>query len=577
MGKTLTLHSTAYDGRRLKLVVEQISTDITTNSSLIKWTLTSEGGSVNYYSTGPTKLNLNGSIVYEKGRTEFNEKVFPAAKGSVSGYKTVKHEDDGSKSIYAILTTAIYYETTNRVDGTLHLDPIARYATLDSAPNFYDDENPTITYSNPAGENVSLLRACISLDGTNADVAYRDITKTATSYQFNLTTAERNVLRAATTSGNSRTVKFHLYTLIGTSENYTSKAVTFTIRNPKPTINPTIVDTDTKAIEYTGDSSKLIRYISNAKITIGAAAVKQATLISNQVTNSGKTLTKDGTITDVTSNSFVFKATDSRGNTTTKTVTHSKFVNYIKPTCSLGDNMPDAAGNMTVRVTGNYFNASFGAKHNALNVYYRYKKASDTWNDSNKEWTLIQISGDDLSNNVYNVTANITGLDYKTSYTLESYAKDVFITTSVSSKIIKSEPVFDWGADDFKFNVPVYDELGNLVSGIEEGTSGIWRYRKWSSGYCELWGKRSISNMACTTALGNMYRTDLINSTTMAFPFPITDPRVVTSYENDGYGAFLWPTSYTDTNKPPNYYLVRPTSATIENGAIILHATGRWK
>lgn len=119
----------------------------------------------------------------------------------------------------------------------------------------------------------------------------------------------------------------------------------------------------------------------------------------------------------------------------------------------------------------------------------------------------------------------------------------------------------------------VYDDHGKLMSAIH-GSSGIWNYSKWSNGTVELWGVHSVSNKACTAALGSMYRTDALSIDT--FPFEVRNPKLTASYESSGYGAMLWATSETSTSRPPSYYLIRPTSGTIASGKIIFHVTGTW-
>lgn len=109
----------------------------------------------------------------------------------------------------------------------------------------------------------------------------------------------------------------------------------------------------------------------------------------------------------------------------------------------------------------------------------------------------------------------------------------------------------------------------------EVGTSGIWTYRKMANGDVELWGTYSISDLACTTALGGMYRTAVFAPD--AFPFTVTNPKLVFSYESDGTGAIPWATKETTTTKPPSFYLVRPTSTTITSGKINFHVVGKWK
>lgn len=109
---------------------------------------------------------------------------------------------------------------------------------------------------------------------------------------------------------------------------------------------------------------------------------------------------------------------------------------------------------------------------------------------------------------------------------------------------------------------------------VEEGTAGVWQYRKWASGKVELWAAINISSTACTTALGSMYRTAAL--TLNSFPFKVTNPKVFASYESEGYGALLWATTKATTTAPPKYYLVRPTSGTISSGAINLYVVGTF-
>lgn len=384
---------------------------------------------------------------------------------------TVSHNADGSGSCYIYGTiqgpggTSMEYTSTAGSE-TVTLDTIPRQATLTSATNFNDEENPKITYTNPLGAAVPSLQVGISLDSTSdCDVAYRDVDKTAGTDTIDLTEAERDVLRSSVTGGNTRTVWIYLRTRIGETYYYSPLSKTFTIKNPNPTINPTIKDSNGTTVALTGNSSRLVRYYSNAAITIGATAVKGASLTSQKVTCGSKSLTADGTINGVESENFVFTATDSRGNITKETLTPS-FVDYIKLTCNLGNNMPDGEGNMTIKATGNCFNGSFGAKSNSLNVYYRYKPVGGSYSS----WAAMTVT---KSGNTYSATANLTKLDYQTAYQFQAYAVDALATVYSSEKTAKATPVFDWGENDFKFNVPVFDEFGALFgNGLAAYTGG---------------------------------------------------------------------------------------------------------
>lgn len=377
---------------------------------------------------------------------------------------TVKHSPNGAGSCYLYAKITGPNGTTmagTSVSGsdTVALDTIPRFAYFVKAPDFHDEEDPVITYTNPMGKNADTLEACISLDGAHAEVSWREISKTGTSYTFALTEAERNTLRKATTEGNSRTVRFFLRTKLGEETGKDSLTKTFTILNPEPTIAPVIVDSNESTIALTGDSSKLIRYFSNASITMNAAAVKGASLVSQKVTCSGKSRTSDGVIEAVESGTFVFTAKDSRGNTTKKTV-KVPMVAYVKLSCSLSNDVPDGEGNMQLRAEGRCFTGSFGAEDNTLQVSYRYKLQGSTYGS----WQKMTVT---CGENTYTAQAAVTGLDYKATYVFQTRAKDRISQVISAEKTVKAVPVFDWGEADFRFHVPV-DMAGSRITGLGE-------------------------------------------------------------------------------------------------------------
>ena len=130
MANKLTLQSSKYDDRYLKLVCTQTPNDSTENSSTINWTLSVEGGGDAYYSTGPTKVIINGNTVYSKERVGWSKGVFPAKKGSVSGSLVVSHNNNGTKKINVELSTAIYTSTGSKYSDTWELDSIPRHANF---------------------------------------------------------------------------------------------------------------------------------------------------------------------------------------------------------------------------------------------------------------------------------------------------------------------------------------------------------------------------------------------------------------------------------------------------------------
>jgi len=383
---TYTLNcKNSYDGRRLRLYCTS-TTNIANNTSTIKWTLYSENGNSNYYSTGPTTVTINGTQVYYKARVAYSSKTFPAAKGSVSGTLTVTHNSDGKKSISVSLSTAIYTSTVTTNSGTWTLDNIPRQATITSAPNFTDIQNPTIQYSNPAGSNVTSLQACISLTGSNDDIAYRNISMTGTSYTFNLTESERNVLRQATTTSNTRTVYFYVRTIISGNTLYSSQAVTLTIVNANPTFNVAYLDTNSTTTAITNNNQQIIQNNSTLQINLtNITALKYATLktasinVNGTVTTqniSGSSLTFNVGVLNVSNNLTVpVIVTDSRNNKTTINLT-IQVLSWSLPSAIITLQRENNFYSETdLTVDANY--SSLGG-NNTITIQYQIKKVSDS-------------------------------------------------------------------------------------------------------------------------------------------------------------------------------------------------------
>ena len=73
-----------------------------------------------------------------------------------------------------------------------------------------------------------------------------------------------------------------------------------------------------------------------------------------------------------------------------------------------------------------------------------------------------------------------------------SYANETTVTTEIISV----------NSDGVKFNNNS-DPLSDYI--VEQGTSGIWTYRKWASGVAECWGQKQITSYAMTKATYNHY------------------------------------------------------------------------
>lgn len=384
-----------YSIRSLIVELWIVSQSIANNTTTVGWRLKGNSTSGSWYTLRNTYLNLNGTRVYTQpsGYIQLDENTVVA-----SGTTVVSHNSDGTKSMAVLVACDIYYNSGyhNQVSGTSTITAIPRQATLLTAQNFNDEANPVITYSNPAGNSVTSLDACISLTGASADVPYRALTKTGSSYTFNLTEEERNTLRNATTTSNSRTVKFVVRTVISGTTFYSTLDKTLTIVNANPTFTTFVwkpSDDFTKnVLDWTSDIStdngKTVAGITKYTITCtSATALKGATITGYRAVINGNTTNSATTTINTTkaisaNDNLVVSAIDSRGNLTsvTKAIT---TLPYAIPTLSNPELIRKSfPNNETATLSFNGKLAQllkdYGTKNTDYSLTYSYKKTTDS-------------------------------------------------------------------------------------------------------------------------------------------------------------------------------------------------------
>lgn len=108
---------------------------------------------------------------------------------------------------------------------------------------------------------------------------------------------------------------------------------------------------------------------------------------------------------------------------------------------------------------------------------------------------------------------------------------------------------------------------------VEQGTSGIWTYRKWNSGIAECWGIYE-SAITGSTSWGSIYYTTI---KTVSFPTSLFIECPSCSITSIGSNIQGWGTSNRCTKDEIDVFLMRPTSASDGTPTLALHAIGRWK
>ena len=197
----------------------------------------------------------------------------------------------------------------------------------------------------------------------------------------------------------------------GTNIGSTSTSFTVSCNEAKckPSVSATVTDVNQATVALTGDSSKLVRYKSTARITPSATSKNSASITSKSVENQVVSSYLD--ISNVSKNSFNVSATDSRGFVTSITKT-ATMIEYVQLTCSAvfkRENQTSSVVNLNY--SGNYFNGSFGTTDNALSLSWKYREAGTS------EWITGGTLTPTVEGNTYSGSIQCgSDFDYQKNY-----------------------------------------------------------------------------------------------------------------------------------------------------------------
>ena len=281
-----------------------------------------------------------------------------------------------------------------------------------------------------------------------------------------------------------------------------------------PSISATVVDVNPTTVALTGNANVLVRYCSNAQVTTQCQTQNDAQILSCFVVNNGQYYADNPAIIEgVEKSEFRVYAVDDWQRSNYITVIKS-MVPYVKLTCSIGNNKPDGEGNMTVKVSGNYYAGSFGAQSNSLTVQYRYKLAGTSFG----AWITIPAS---VGIRSYTAQVELTGLDYRSAYVFQARAIDKLATVEAEPHTARATPVFDWDGDDFNINGTFKlnrQAVEDFVVG--RGTTGIWTWERWNSGLVKCWGQ-TAERLFEFIGEGPVFHSNTVHST--SYPFALTE------------------------------------------------------
>jgi hypothetical protein len=426
------------------------NTSIENNQKTIYWELRGKRSASGYAMAGGFQVVIDGETVYSKStdyRIELRNGTIVA-----SGSKTFTHKTDGTRKFSVSIQGAIYeYSVNCKGSKEFELDTIPRASSI-SCTETNIESKPTITISRASSNFTHTVTYRFgSLTGTIAE-------KTSATSITSWTIPESfysQIPNAKRGYGSLTCITYSGGTQIGTS------SCPFNVSTDeakcKPTVSGTVVDDNPTTKDLTGNPNALIRFYSKALCTLNATLNKGAgsfkTKTINNTAISGNTLT----IENVETNVFDFYAMDSREWFNSYKKTDNPLIPYIRLTNDATVYRDDpTSGKVTLKIEGNYYKGSFGAKENSLTIEYKI-------DDGN----YVSVTPT-ITDNKYSATVSLTNLDYTKSFNFEVVVKDKLARVPKTMTLQKGIPVFDWGEEDFNFNVPVTINGVNILEKLAE-------------------------------------------------------------------------------------------------------------
>jgi len=408
-----------------------ISQSVANNSSVIQTRLRSERSS---YSFGGWPYKFTCSYCTSKsGDSTWTIKTEDIL---VSPNKTANHNADGTKSLSLSATAVITGLGMNvSLSGTAILPRINRIADLTSWPNFNDETNPTLKFTNPANYRVN-MRFDIYINGIVGYVYENSMARYTSPYTIDLTDYWDEIRQECTNAKSYGCYVFlTTYDANGDDIGFDRAERTFTIVNANPTFDATYEDINSTTTSITGDNQKIIRNQSNLQINISnAEGKKYATLSSvkaviNGITYNGTLSGTTGTIPvgtiDVSDNIVAaITLTDSRGYTTTNNI-EIQVLNWKLPTASISlARQNNYYSETDIKVDANYSSLD---GDNVITIKERHKK---TTSSTYSAYTTLTD----------NVTSTIT-LDNLYEWDVQVLVQDLFGSTTYNLTLDKGMPI----------------------------------------------------------------------------------------------------------------------------------------
>ena len=388
---------------------------------------------------------------------------------------TITHNSDGTKSVsYSASVDTPWTLGDASLSGTLTLPTIKRLATISTAVDFNDEDNPTITFDNPAGFTVKPYINFYDNNNNRVYQLYRDISATS-PYNWAITSAERTAMRNTMTSQPTYRAQMGVDTYNGsTNLGYNSVARTFSFVNANPTQTITTTETNQKIVTLLGTNTAntIVQNASNLTFSVTPTALKSAT-ISKVELNGVPDTTSPYEFTNIvpTTNNFVVKTTDSRTlsveNTITKTMINYEPIDVLSVSFK---RYASTSSDVILNAEIKYKQATFGSTANIPTIKWKIGEDGQENTLSSSDYTI------DTQNNRITIS-NLTLTDaipYNNAATFYLLVQDLLTSDSDADDVGRGIPTFEAGEDDFQVNGDLYIADTDRQNPINVGETLGW-------------------------------------------------------------------------------------------------------
>lgn len=457
MANSGSFNTSTASGMFLNFAWSLASQSVSGNYSDINFTLTGQGGSAGYYVvSGPFRLNVSGQDFNREERIN----LYPWTT-VISGTKRIYHDNSGNASFGASCVAAIYsYAINVSGSGSWELPSIPRQATMTSATDFNDEQNPSFTFENPANASMT----CWLEPKPNGEhLAVRTVSGTSGTFTWDLTEEERNQLRNKCTTSNSCICRIGLYSTIGGTTYASFKDITMKIVNADPImqvlypgyhdINPT-----TKWLTFENVSQQtdaVVKGYSNLEVELlpseaqkGAEMVKYRVKVGSvqaEIAHSDESMKVE--LDNVDDSVINLYAIDSRGNSSVYSRAFPRYIAYnnLNEYVHTAELKRDVIQNKNVnlKLNGEFWAKSFSSirKNTIQSITYKYMKTEgDTWHDGETEITYTMDDGKYNFEGLIKGDLGAEGFSSEYSFLINFTIKDYLSTYELQVILTKATP-----------------------------------------------------------------------------------------------------------------------------------------